>query len=340
MKVLLFRFCNGFIWIILMTITLQCLFFSGMLNVNNADASPSGGEKPNLEFISWSVGQWNASANSFITDTETYCTLNVCVSYADDQSDIFAPPFCDADDQSNNIAPLTSYSWEIEMTHGFSFENLHWSNGPIGDVYTDFWMIGSGNGDAHGAKGRGGPMSVTIKFKGTYYDAANDLQEVVAEIDIDQDEMDQVRQEYVDHGITVPSRDDFTEGKGEYNKGDYNYYISLNLSQREIDWAAQCEIILRRETGDKTKTITVDDLHVTSAYRNPERNQRVGGSHTSRHQYGDALDVLYVDLNDKDGATKASDALLMIEAARAAGATELIWTPYTDHVHAASWKPK
>ncbi len=108
MKVLLFRFCNGFIWIILMAITLQCLFFSGMLNVNNADASPSGGEKPTLEFISWSVGQWNASANSFITDTETFCGLNVIVSYADDQPDIFAPPFCDADDQSNNIAPLTS----------------------------------------------------------------------------------------------------------------------------------------------------------------------------------------------------------------------------------------
>ncbi len=228
------------------------------------------------------------------------------------------------------------------MTHGFAFKTLNWFTGPIGDVYTDFWMIGGGNGDAHGAKGRGGPMSVTIKFKGTYYDAANDLQEVVAKIDIDQDEKDQVRQEYVDHGITVPSRDVFTKGDGEYNTGDYTgkngYYIEDNLSQRETDWAAECQKILRNMPGKAQEIITKDDLHVTSAYRNPERNQRVGGSKTSRHQYGDALDVGYVDVNGDGKKTKAGDAALMARAAKAAKANEII-TKYPSHVHAA-WIPK
>ena len=332
MKVLLFRFCNGFIWIILMAITLQCLFFSGMLNVNNVDASPSGGEKPKLEFISWGVGQWDANANSFITDTETYCTLNACVSYADDQPE--------------NMSPLTSFSWEIEMTHGFdAFQTVNWYNGFVGDVNTDFWMYGWGHGDAHGAKGRGGPMSVTIKFKGTYYDADNDLKEVVEEIVIKQDKKDQVRQEYLDHGITVPSRDDFTKGDGEYNTGDYRgndgLYIDNGVSGvngYHSKWAAECQKILRKRPGKANAIITKDDLQVTSAYRNPEYNQRENGALRSRHQYGDALDVLYVDLDDKNGEDKAGDAPLMKEAAEAAGATKVI-TDYSSHVH-ADWRPE
>lgn len=241
--------------------------------------------------------------------------------------------------------------WEVEMTHGFEFSIVPWQYGDTGDLETDFCMAGTGIGNSHQPQdhphnGRGDivygsfqhnvPMSVTIRFIGWYGSDPNNQKMIFKEKVIYQDEIDEVRQEYVDHDIPVPSRTSFREDQSAYNDGCGGPFVDAGLLGYETAWAAACDAIIKEK--DPNKSITINDLSVSSAYRNPEHNRHhivnPPGAPRSRHQYGDALDVLYVDLNNDGHATKDGDAELMEKAAYNASATKVFWKTYSTHVHA------
>ena len=68
-------------------------------------------------------------------------------------------------------------------------------------------------------------------------------------------------------------------------------------------------------------------LHVTSAYRSPAYNAQVGGVRWSRHQYGDAIDLV----SGESSSEELAKACIDMEAS--------FYQVYTDHVH-CDWREK
>ena len=266
-----------------------------------------------LSFRSWKIGQSkqyyeNSPApqgvETFITNTETSCKIVARLNYDPDDF----PLVIDGPD------------WNVTMTHGFTFANA--------DNTARYDKTASGNAHVpsrHPSNGRGNkPMSVTMKVtvtSGSDSDSDGAISKTIMK-NVKQDTIDQIRQEYVDHSISVPSRSDFTSSSN-YNSGDYGYAIDRNLAGRKSAWATACNV-------------TSADMRLSSGYRNPEHNRHHIGSRLGAlrglHQYGRALDIYTIDL-DNDGNIDEVDSNLMAEAAESTGA----WTQtYSNnkHVHA------
>ena len=101
---------------------------------------------------------------------------------------------------------------------------------------------------------------------------------VSASVDLTQDAISQIRQEYVDVVVdgasasTVPPRAAFSTANRNLNFGDYThaittYYVNL-----------------------PNKVATLSGVSITSAYRNPKKNKSAGGTGNSYHIYGRAID--------------------------------------------------
>lgn len=113
-----------------------------------------------------------------------------------------------------------------------------------------------------------------------------------ASVLIQQDKLDQARQEYVDmKKKQVPAREEFTQESGIYNTGDYTWSI---VNPRMI-------------AGYQTisKNYAPHPARINSAYRNPSRNTRIGGAKESRHIYGDAVDIQTVAIGHIGPPTRA-----------------------------------
>lgn len=253
-----------------------------------------------MSFSSWRIGQGTPWGNTFITNSETSCNIQARVRY---DPDTFPLPIVDGP------------NWKVTMTHGFTFDSAS---------DTEEYQK-TGNGDAHVPSGhpnngRGNtPMQVRLTATltcGSHPDSEGAITKTITKT-IKQDTIDQIRQEYVDHGINVPSRSDFTSNSN-YNTGDYGYAIDQNLAGRKSAWATACGV-------------TQTDMRLSSGYRNPEHNRHhIGtpgnrGARRSAHQYGRALDIYTIDVNN-DGNINVTDSDLMITAARQAGAR--YWKDY------------
>ena len=90
----------------------------------------------------------------------------------------------------------------------------------------------------------------------------------------------------------VPTRAQFVKehssehfSKEELNSGDYDYFIPGKMT--EIAEA------VRKAYNDAIDSDPNTDygIRITSGYRNPRKNDRVGGRENSRHQWGDAVDL-------------------------------------------------
>jgi uncharacterized protein YcbK (DUF882 family) len=89
------------------------------------------------------------------------------------------------------------------------------------------------------------------------------------------------------------------------------------LNTGDYSWAIIRDRLL---TGlENTRSNYDYPMPVTSGYRNPARNQRVGGQPNSRHVYGDAADIAVRD-NNGDGDL-SDDSKRLARAALDAGAT-------------------
>lgn len=131
------------------------------------------------------------------------------------------------------------------------------------------------------------------------------------------DEVDALRQEYVSHitsvikagkstaGLTVPDRDMFVNantlpgGKGAWvevltgTDSFYNYPYDIILNDGSVKmWnSVSSKFEVYRQNKYNNKVVPSNLLRPSSAYRNPERNERVGGKANSLHMLGRALDV-------------------------------------------------
>lgn len=115
------------------------------------------------------------------------------------------------------------------------------------------------------------------------------------EIVLKQDVINTIRQEYVNHNIRVPSRDsvkptignDFYSANLINSSSNYKYSVGdsaqVALNVRNTYNAAICTRFGLNNCNFH--------LQLNSAWRNPERNEKIGGVLSSNHQYGGAVDL-------------------------------------------------
>ena len=80
-----------------------------------------------------------------------------------------------------------------------------------------------------------------------------------------------------------------------FSKVDPKDWRWQSFSPREIDCKGTGRLVVDSEALDKLQALRDrlgKPLILTSAYRSPEHNKRVGGAKNSRHMQGDAFDVM------------------------------------------------
>lgn len=365
-----------------------------ILCVITFDLGAGGGSVPKLVFTSWQPGQsplvtgpyiqgtTTEKQLSFLTNEETKCKLVVNVGYADDNP--------------ANAYQLNSYEFKIDAKvllpglseeeqkmHTFTFPQKGKQNVAAGatsfsysdeGTLTEHWGPSTRKRNhcsnyAHKSKynpqetqQKGRKLAIDVTFIGYYGTDPNNEQKREIKLPLDQFEIDQMRQEYLDHIMTarvtkpktyqkygdmsVPARSDFSVADGYSDAHAHTFMINRNLAAKHQHWTQACDKyvgeVLRKEHRIKS-------LRKTGAYRNSHHHvyhvTEGPGSKTSflsQHQYGRALDVETVDMNGNnklENGYNGVDGNLMEEAAKNyAGAS---WTSneYTDgHVHAQwSW---
>ena len=130
------------------------------------------------------------------------------------------------------------------------------------------------------------------------------------------DHTDALRQEYINHlasaadaagkGVYVPTRDEFTAKSsltgGDWVTSDYPYDVLFWGDLLAPLWNGVNDNFINYRTNpfigfnNTSFTVPNNQIKVTSAYRNPERNERVGGKSGSYHMRARALDVGFKDL--------------------------------------------
>lgn len=128
--------------------------------------SSTGDAAPKLQFTKWQAGQgqeYTASnpPHTFITDTETTCEITATVAYASSQP--------------SSVSPLTSYTWSVTGSHGYTFTTETTASGAIYQIGTTFTLTATGTGDEHNSSTGGHrpmrgrdekPIKFTVKFIG------------------------------------------------------------------------------------------------------------------------------------------------------------------------------
>ena len=223
-------------------------FFSvlALIPFERSTATDSIPEGYNLMWLYYQAGQGKPRESTFITDTETTCDIDVRVAVE------HAVP--------GGYSIIRNIEWEVEASHGFTFTR-NWSKNYMlvdsGRIYTVFTYSGSGIGNPHSGTARsthcsnyGGttnppngrqnkPIEITVTFKGTgYRDSPINISHRFI-----QDEIDQIRQEYVDlqgtqmkikpddPEMSIPSRTAFSDSNS-YNSGHYGQMIDASSHVR------------------------------------------------------------------------------------------------------------
>ena len=145
------------------------------------------------------------------------------------------------------------------------------------------------------------------------------------------DEIGQIIAEYEGLTRAAPLRTDFvTEHSSEhfktseFNTGDYDHFVAGRM--------AEIAEAVRKAFNDLIDSDPKTDykLRISSGYRNPVRNRKVSGVELSRHQWGEAVDLLPVKSSLPPGKSYAEVMKMIEKAARQ--------TPYRvirkgDHIH-------
>ena len=243
-------------------------------------------QTPCVRLNSWSVGQSSGNygktlltinIGSFITNSEQTCCVQVSVGYCQNQPS-----------QLNIMYSITSFEYELSMSHGFSEEKKVYStSGPDPSLFstsTAFSVSAKFTGPADtedlacGQNGRNNePMKVTVKFIGYYGSDPNNQKTVEIKGRWSQDAKDMLRQEYVDMTpgsraeMPVPSRSSIVStisgnGTDSWNSGDYEYMVDDGLKSKKSSWLTALNNYRESISKDAFEDT---DLLVNSAYRNP-----------------------------------------------------------------------
>ncbi len=357
------------IFLLFLLVLVPCL--SVRTALVSGEVSPTA---PCVRWGDWTIGQSSGSDNAvfttFITNSEKTACVKVDVKYC-------------ARQPSQYVYPIERFNFQITMNNGFTVRKAVKSS-RVSDVSpfspdTTFSVEAMLEGPAdttkvetcRGKNGRGNtPMAVKIQFIGYYGSDADNLKTVRLTKTWTQDEIDILRQEYVDMTppdaraeLPVPARDKFKDelssnGVDDWNTGHYRYMIDDGLKAKKSGWLSQVNAY-RKKNG--LAVFSDKAFKVNSAYRNPYHQRfhvaaPAKASFHSRHCYGDALDIKTLDV-DGDGTVeqvrkneaKSDDAKLMARSAIDAGAKWTgSWEYYSTHTHAdwtlrrgdgGSWPP-
>ena len=245
---------------------------------------------PSIKFKSWTVGRSSGTEStfprSFITTTETTCKVKFEVTY-------------DGSHDPSTTCEITSASWTVTMSHGFTVSGDP-TEAPSGSGFSKVWtyeatLKGNSSLKNTGTKcdddekgpnlkpdfpGRNKkPMKLEVRFVGT----VDSTRTSGVSITLTQDEIDGIRQEYVDYNRQiVPARGKFTRNSNsDFNWGHYEHLIDQGLDARREAWAKWTN-----------SNFTKESFYATSGFRHPYHNSRcVPGVQNSSHQYGNAIDV-------------------------------------------------
>jgi len=287
--------------------TIVFWLFLGLFCVFTFNIGAGGGVAPKLVFKYWKAGRGVAGGPSdaatqpaewytFITDAETECQLVVKVGYARNQpSDAYR---------------LTRVEWEVAAevllpglpelernNHTFTFAGTPTKSGAVDALGTTFTYSGDGTLSAHwrpkgtkeekqqycsnydGAQNpqKGRSLKIDVTFIGYYGTDPRNEQKVEIPLSLSQDEIDQMRQEYLDQRsvqkrhkpsdppISIPSRSDFSDANSYSNAHAHTQMIDKSLRVKHEHW---------RQAGDKyvgeklKKSHRIESLTVTGGYRN------------------------------------------------------------------------
>ena len=294
---------------------------------------------------------------TFITDTKTSCQVKAEITYYGSQ-----PP---------NTCEITSGSWSVTMTHGFRVSGQA-SETTEGSGYSKVWKyeatftdsrsdVISSSSDKYAARNKE-RIRLNLTFTGTHSGGT-----VTKSAQIIQDQVDGMRQEYIDYNLhhtlrvlpsrgwfvetlsvtapdgsstfTVSPRDsDYNSYKNSFSSGskkpqeafyNWGHYDYLIDSKTEANYAIWMQHVDKRQLGLRSEVITC-------RYRPPHHNKRVGGVIHSTHQYGYALDVRGSHKSDGTEMSKTEREKMEL-AARDAGARHY-YISGIPHVH-ADWAP-
>lgn len=81
---------------------------------------------------------------------------------------------------------------------------------------------------------------------------------------------------------------------------DNRFRTATLFSEQEFYFALDTKVIyllldIRKQMQESD--LDPDEIHIISGYRTPDHNERVGGKSESRHQLGDAIDLMIGDVN-------------------------------------------
>ena len=337
--------------------------FSATTQPANSGSSTLG--KPSVKFKEWQIGRsdkntdtssYNHNPTSFITSTETECHFTASVVYDGNQGDSVSP-----------IDPKT-IKWTLTGQDPSGLElqppKTNWSGShPSKLAGTSFNVVGtisvpefnkntscSHIDDAQRLKRvprhRGNTkLGFTLVFSAKTEDGQSIKP---AELVLKADEIDQVRQEYVDYNKPIPTRHGYErtlwQSQDTYDFGHYKIMLNAGLAGKQSKWVAE----INKLKSDKVGTFVVSDFVLTSGFRHPHHNYEHTPSTAklSPHMYGYALDVRGtkdaadkdLDINGDDKNT-AIDRDRMVTAAKATGSREPIVYPKKKHVH-VDWAPE
>ncbi len=348
-----------FLSIFLFLSVFSTLSFSA-LNTGSGSGSMT---PPSIIFKEWRVGRgvkgYSLSVpihRTFITSTQTSCSVSASVGYNSNQPQNTDP-----------INPDT-VSWSFSANQGIKLDedsiSTSWSGPHPSKLsgYTSFNVVAeldvprhddtsqypnpnttpaictdAGNAERHNRtpRHRGGtPMTITIGFTAQTTQGKT----VTKSLELNQDEIDQIRQEYLDLARQIPGRGSF-DPEDFYDFGHYAQMINEDLQGKHDAWVTAINKRERQNLPDLTRY----QLVVTSGYRNPHHNVYHSGGTAVHglHQYGLALDVRGMNIDGEDG----NDQEKMRQAAlNADPPARRAFLYSTGHVHADwrddSWPPK
>jgi hypothetical protein len=251
--------------------------------------------------------------------------------------------------------------------------------GPDGEKVPVDWSVtgvsaDAGSGDPAGATGKAAltftPTATNRPVDGARgpnapiaYRVEATAGEQKATFELEQDEVDTMRQEYVDYGADVPARGSFVvpDLPGS-NVGNYSKIVDGGMAATMTgvanEWARLTELqavsdaandlppeeavpgvapLPRQEPepGIAPLPVQIPELHIESGYRNPQRNKAAGSRYltTSRHIFGRALDLYPAGGADAELWARhphpPPDSALCEDGATPTECSD----PSTDHVH-------
>lgn len=346
----------------------------------NTESGSSTLGKPSVKFKSWQVGRSDVGTDptnivhtSFITSTQEECRFTASVVYDGNQGDnvspidvstiswtvIHADPSSMALDTASvkknwsgskhpsKLDPSTSFNvvGTISVPAVVGSRTVTLNDGRTKQVPDYLGSTSCSHNDANRPQRVPRHRNNTkLGFTLVFSARTEDGQDIKpAELVLKADDIDQVRQEYVDYNRPIPDR---TDGRwwseDHYDFGHYKIMLNIGLGNKLLNWVAE----INKLKGTDVDAFAMHDFLVTSGYRNPHHNFDHSNSTAllSSHMYGYALDVrgksdAQGNLLDIDGDEQntGADREVMVKAAKATGSRDPI-VYSTKHVH-ADWAP-